>query len=191
MPEGGANIARAQVALPHTELLDQGNLDKVCKQAEIASASCPKRSVYGWAKAWSPLLEKPLQGPVFLGVGYGHKLPDLVAELNGQIRVLLHGRVDTDKAGGIRNTFEVVPDAPVSKFMLHLKGGKKYGLIENSASLCEGTKRANARFVGQNGVVDVFHPKIAASCKRHKKKHKSRRGHRNAHGHKGHGKHKG
>jgi len=172
MPAGGANIARAQVSLPHTELLDQGNLDKVCTQPEIATASCPPRSIYGHAKAWSPLLDQPLEGPVFLGVGFGHQLPDLVAELNGQIRVLLHGRVDTSKADGIRNTFEVVPDAPVSKFMISLKGGKKYGLIENSKSLCEKDRHVAARFVAQSGKVVVLNPKIATSCKARKKRPK-------------------
>jgi hypothetical protein len=172
MPAGGANIARAQVSLPATQLLDQGNLDKVCTQPDIRAGTCPARSLYGYAKAWSPLLDQPLEGPVFLGVGYGHELPDLVAELNGQIRVLVHGRVDTNKARGIRNTFEVVPDAPVSKFMIRLKGGKKYGLIENSTSLCKKTRRVSARFVAQNGKVSVLHPKIATSCKSHKKRHK-------------------
>lgn len=170
MPAGGANVARAQVSLPSTQLLDQGNLDKVCTQPEIATASCPARSIYGYAKAWSPLLDEPLQGPVFLGVGYGHELPDLVAELNGQIRVLLHGKVDSNKQGGIRNTFEVVPDAPVSKFMIRLKGGKKYGLIQNSVSLCKKASYASARFVGQNGKVTVLHPKIGTSCKKKKKR---------------------
>ncbi|HEU4737643.1 MAG TPA: hypothetical protein VFS54_01035 [Solirubrobacterales bacterium] len=166
MPAGGANIARAQVSLPRNQLLDQGNLDKVCTQPEIRAANCPPRSIYGHAKAWSPLLDQPLEGPVFLGVGYGHELPDLVAELKGQIRVLVHGKVDTNKSSGIRNTFEVVPDAPISKFELRLKGGKKYGLIQNSVSLCKKTQHASARFVGQNGKVTVLRPKIKTSCKK-------------------------
>lgn len=166
MPAGGANIARAQVSLPSTQLLDQGNLDKVCTQPDIKAGTCPPRSIYGYAKAWSPLLDRPLEGPVFLGVGYGNELPDLVAELKGQIRVLVHGKVDTNKKRGIRNTFEVVPDAPISKFELRLKGGKKYGLIQNSVSLCKKKRRAAARFVGQNGKVFVLHPKIKTSCKK-------------------------
>jgi hypothetical protein len=178
MKSGEADIARAQVSLPHALFLDQGNLDKVCTQPEIATASCPPGSVYGHAVAWSPLLDKPLEGPVFLGVGYGHTLPDLVAELDGQIRVLLHGKVDTDKADGIRNTFEVVPDAPVSRFVLELKGGRRYGLIENHENLCSRPHRASARFVGQNGKVDVFGPVIGTKCQKKK-------GHRR--GHKGHG----
>ena len=172
-----ANIARAQVGLPHSAFLDQGNLDKVCKQAELRSGTCPPTSIYGHAKAWTPLLDKPLEGPVYLGVGFGYKLPALVADLNGQVRILLKGKVDTTKHEGIRNTFEAVPDAPVSKFILEMKGGKKYGLLENSENICRKTQRAAARFVAQNGRISQLHPKIANDCgKRKKKKQKQHKG---------------
>ena len=70
-----------------------------------------------------------------------------------------------------RNTFEAVPDAPVSRFVLEMKGGKKYGLLENSEDICSRPQRAAARFVAQNGDAKQLHPKIANSCKG-KKKHK-------------------
>jgi hypothetical protein len=168
MPPGGANVASAQVGLPHALFLDQGNLNKVCTQPELRSNTCPASSVYGHARALSPLLDAPLEGPVYLGVGYGHQLPDLVADLNGQIRVLLHGKVDTTKQDGIRNTFEVVPDAPVSKFTLTLKGGRKYSLIENSESLCAKPQKASVLFAAQNGLVDRFSSRIAVKCRGHK-----------------------
>jgi hypothetical protein len=173
-PKGGgyANIASAQVGLPGSLFLDQGNLNKVCKQAELRSATCPKSSVYGHAKAWTPLLAKPLEGPVYLGVGYGYKLPALVADLNGQIRLLLVGKVDTTKQHGLRNTFEVVPDAPVEKFVLEIKGGKKYSLLENSENLCTKTQHASARFVGQNGMVAQLNPKLTISCGKSSRKKK-------------------
>lgn len=165
-PENGkyANIARAQVGLPGAEFLDQGNLNKVCKQAELQSATCPKTSIYGHVRLWTPLLAEPLEGPVYLGVGYGYKLPALVAELNGQIRVLLVGRIDTTKQKGIRSTFEVVPDAPVSRFVLQMKGGKKYGLLENSENVCKRTRRVNVRLVAQNGGLAQLHPPIKYDC---------------------------
>jgi uncharacterized repeat protein (TIGR01451 family) len=165
-PKQGAysNIARAQVSLPHSEFLDQGNLDKVCTQPQLRSATCPTRSIYGYARAWSPLLARPLEGPVFLGVGFGDKLPDLVAELDGQIRVLLKGKVDTDGEKGIRNTFEAVPDAPVSRFELRLKGGKKYGLLENSENICSRPQRALTRFSAQNEIVNVANVPIGNNC---------------------------
>ncbi|MBS1846306.1 MAG: hypothetical protein JST53_18005 [Actinobacteria bacterium] len=166
---GQANTARAQVSLPHSLFLDQGNLNKVCKQADLRAGTCPKTSVYGHAKAWTPLLDKPLEGPVYLGVGFGYKLPALVADLNGQIRFLLVGKVDTTKKHGLRNTFETVPDAPVSRFVLELKGGKKYGLIENSENLCSRAQKANARFSGQNGAVANLELQITRQCGKRKK----------------------
>jgi len=161
---GYANIAYAQVGLPGTEFLDQGNLNKVCTQPELRSATCPPTSIYGHAKAWSPLLEAPLEGPVYLGVGFGHKLPDLVADLGGQIRILLHGKVDSDPEKGLRNTFEVVPDAPVSRFVLTMKGGKRYGLLENTAGVCARPQRAAVRFIAQNGLERRYRQKIANGC---------------------------
>jgi len=168
-----ANIRRAQVGLPKSLFLEQGNLSNVCKQADLKAGTCPKSSIYGRAKAWSPLLDKPLEGPIYLGVGYGHKLPDLVADLDGQIRILLNGRIDQTKQKGLRNTFEAVPDAPVSKFTLRLKGGKKYGLIINSENLCAKAQRASVQFTAQNGKTLHETPKIGLGCGKAKSKKKA------------------
>ena len=173
-PQGGgyANIARAQVNLPHGEFLDQGNLNKTCTKPVLLEGKCPESSIYGYAKAWTPLLDKPLEGAVYLVGGYGYKLLALVAELNGQIKVLLVGKVDSGPNKGIRNTFEVVPDAPVEKFELRMKGGSKYGLLENSEALCKASKakrKANAYFTAQNGKVLQTKPLVANECAKHKK----------------------
>jgi hypothetical protein len=182
MPEGGANVARAQVNLPHGEFLDQGNLNKTCTKPVLLAGNCPASSVYGTAKAWTPLLAAPLEGNVYLVGGYGYKLPALVAELDGQIRVLLVGKVDSGKNKGIRNTFELVPDAPVEKFELQMKGGGKYGLLENSEDLCRAPKakrRAIVAFTGQNGTLDEYKPVVQNGCgKKHGKRKKHKKHHR-------------
>jgi hypothetical protein len=174
---GEANIAYAQVALPHSEFLDQAHIQTVCTRTQFGEGKvpgerCPAASIYGYAKAITPLLEKPAEGPVYLRSS-SHTLPDLVAALNGEISVALDGRVDTSKAGGIRNTFEVIPDAPVSEFTLSLDGGSK-GLLINSTDLCAKPNFANVRFAGQNGKVEELHPLMQVSCggkrgKRHRK----------------------
>ena len=93
------------------------------------------------------------------------KLPDLVAALhNAQVDFNLVGRIDSVK-GGIRNTFETVPDAPVTKFTLELLGGKK-SLLINSTNICKGRHRAIADFTGQNGKKHVFNPALEAKCPR-------------------------
>lgn len=166
-PKGASsNIAAAQVSLPHSEFLDQGNIARACSKSVLAAHSCPAKSIYGHVRAWTPLLGAPLEGPVYLVGGYGYKLPALVAELNGQIRILLVGKVDTGKNHGIRNTFEAVPDASVEKFVLELKGGKKYGLLENSENLCRKTQEAHVNFTAQNGKRISLAPRIADKCRK-------------------------
>jgi hypothetical protein len=110
-----------------------------------------------------------------------HELPDLVADLNGQINVVLDGHVDSVNER-LRNTFEVVPDAPVSKFVLSLQGGSK-GLLQNSTNLCAKPHRASADFSGQNGAVSKTEPVIHVKCPKQGRKgkgHGKRKHHRMA-----------
>jgi hypothetical protein len=167
-PQGGgyANIAKAQVALPHSEFLDTTHIKTICTRVQFAIQQCPAGSIYGYAKAVTPLLDKPLEGPVYLRSS-SHPLPDLVIDLNGQIHIALVGRVDSVN-GGTRNSFEAVPDAPVSSFSLSLQAGKK-GLLVNSTDICQGTHRATAIFTAQNGKVSDFRPILKSSCKKHKR----------------------
>jgi hypothetical protein len=161
MPKSGANIARAQVALPHSEFLDNSHIRTICTRVQFAADQCPAGSVYGHARAFTPLLGAPLEGPLYLRSS-NHKLPDLVADLRGQVDIVLVGRIDSVN-GGIRTTFEALPDAAVSKFVLSMQGGKK-GLLTNSESLCGSVHRARAKFDGQNGKVHDFSPVLKASC---------------------------
>ncbi len=175
-PKGAyANIKSAQVTLPHSVFLEQSHIKTICTRAQFAAGGgngeqCPAASIYGFAKAVTPLLDEPVQGPVFLRSS-SHPLPDLVAGLHsGKVDINLVGRIDSAKGGRIRNTFAAAPDAPVSSFTLEMQGGKK-GLLVNSTNLCKGTNRALAHFVGQNGKVSDFKPVLKPSCpKRAEKK---------------------
>jgi len=161
MPQHGANIRRAVVALPRSEFLDQGHIRTVCTRVQFAAEECPAGGVYGHARAFTPLLDQPLEGPVYLRSS-SHRLPDLVADLRGQIHVVLDGRIDSVN-GGIRTTFAQVPDAPVSRFVLTMQGGSK-GLLVNSEGLCRHANFASAQFTGQNGKIHDFRPVLRAGC---------------------------
>jgi len=177
---GDANIGKVAVALPPSEFLAQEHLQSICTQAQFKARRCPASSVYGHARAITPLMDEPLEGPVYLRAS-GNPLPDLVADINGRgIRIEVLGRIDSVK-GGMRATYDVVPDAPVSKFSLTLFGGKR-GLLVNSESAC-GAPPARVRMVGQNNRGVILHPRlINSACKHGKKKrkqpHKRGRGHR-------------
>jgi hypothetical protein len=157
MPKDGANIRKAVVTMPETEFLENAHIRTVCTRVQYAAHQCPKGSIYGYAKAWTPLLDKPLQGPVYLRSS-NHILPDLVASLDGQIHIDLAGRIDSVNSR-LRSTFWAVPDAPVSKFRLTMAGGRK-GLLANNTNLCAASPRADAQFTGHNGKVADSNPKV-------------------------------
>lgn len=142
-----AGIRRAAIVLPETELLENANIRGVCPRARFAAGSCPARSVYGKATVWSSLLDEPLRGPVYLRAGE-RRLPDLVAALDGQLRIDLAARVDSVH-GRVRTTFEGLPDIPVSRLALTLDGGRR-GLLVNNTRLCRAQPRAAAFFRAHN-----------------------------------------
>ena len=156
-----ANIRRASVALPHALFLDQASLATICTRVQFAADDCPKRSVYGHAKAISPLLGKELKGPVYLRSS-NHLLPDLVAHLEGQVTIDLVGRIDSFQ-GGIRTTFDRVPDVPVSRFLMTLPGGKG-GLLVASTNLCAAPVRGIVKLKAQNGKKANRHVVLRTPC---------------------------
>lgn len=174
--KGNANIARAATILPRSLILDQGNLSRVCTRVQYAAGQCPKNSIYGHARAFSPLLDKPLKGPVYLRSS-DNVLPDLVASLHGQVDVELSSRTDSVR-GRIRNIFDIVPDMPVNKFILTLRGGRR-GLLVNSRNQCPRKRaarkkrrgrRAIVRFKAQNGKKRNLRPRLRAPCGKKKRK---------------------
>jgi hypothetical protein len=158
---GEANVGRVSVALPHSEFLAQEHIKTICTRVQFAADQCPAGSIYGFAKATTPLLDQPLEGPVYLRSS-SNPLPDLVAALHGAIDVDLSGRIDSVN-GGIRTSFDAIPDAPVSKFVLEMQGGKK-SLLVNSRNLCAGVNRASVKMEGQNGKAHDFNPALGSSC---------------------------
>lgn len=159
---GEANPQRISVTLPKGELLDNAHLGGVCTRVDFAAERCPARSLIGQAEASTPLLDKPLKGPVYLRSS-SHDLPDIAIALDGQVDIELVGRVDSVDAR-LRTTFEALPDAPVSRFSLDLFGGSK-GLLQNTESLCGRTKKATTRLVGQNGARFDTKTKLEVACR--------------------------
>ena len=169
MRPGDANFKSAAVALPHAEFLAQEHIVTVCAKRLFEAHNCPKGSIYGNARAFTPLLAEPMEGPVYLVSGMGHRLPDLVIPLAGPggIEVDLDAKIDQVR-GGMRASFENLPDAPASKFILTLFGGKR-GLLVNSANVCQIHATASVRFLGQNNTGYAPSVPLEGQCKKHSK----------------------
>jgi hypothetical protein len=173
---GDANFAAATVTLPPTEFLAQRHIDTVCTRVQLAHGACPPGSVYGHASVTTPLLAAPLEGPVYLRSSE-HTLPDVVAVLSGGgigISVDVAGQIDSAH-GGIRGRFEALPDAPATKFVLSLKGGRR-GLLVNSADVCAERQYASARLIGQNNLGEKLQVPLRARCNEHRHRRHSKQG---------------
>ena len=172
---GEANTARISFALPSSEFIDQAHFRTICTRVQYAAAQCPAGSIYGHVRATSPLLGYPLEGPIYLRSS-SHKLPDVVLALRGPawqpIALDVAGRVDSVN-GGLRVRFETVPDAPLTKAVVTMQGGKK-GLFQNSTNICKGTHRATLKLDAQSGKVHDTQPKLVAQCGKKGKKGKGR-----------------
>ena len=166
---GDANVGRAVVTLPHAEFLAQNHLYAVCTPKQLAAQACPPSSIYGHAEAFTPLLAEPLEGPVYLrsSTSATNPLPELVAALRGDggLSFDIEGRIDSGPSGGLRASFEVLPDAPASKFILTLEGGSK-GLLQNSTNICSSQSFATAQLAGQNNAPETLKVPIGRSCRK-------------------------
>jgi len=134
IPEAG--IEKAKVTLPKSLALDVDNAQALCEFEDGTKPDlenhCPKGSIVGRAKAVSPLLNQPLAGNVYFVKNIRidkqtgnaiRTLPMIVVALRGEIAVNLVGESNTTKAGRLVNTFDNVPDAPVTRFNLNIAGG--------------------------------------------------------------------
>ena len=165
---GQANIARTVVALPASEQIENAHVNNPCTRPQFAAGQCPERSILGHASATSPLLDQPLEGNVYFRANGGeHPLPDIVADLNGQIHIVLVGHIDSVH-GRVRTSFETVPDAPVEQFTIELFGDSK-GLLVNTVDLCRARHRAQVQMDAQNGRVHDFEPVVKTTCRKKRK----------------------
>ncbi len=183
---GDANLSSVALHLPASLQVDSFNLGNMCSEAELAQTECAGHNPIGAATADTPLLGGQLAGPVYTVSGSG-ALPRLAVILHGTSSepVTLVVRANVEAPGvGLLNTFVGIPDAPISDFKLNIFGGPG-GLLVSNTNLCGGKKgkkgkKGNKRLLGQasflahNGDTRSQTVRIAAPCKKGKKKHKKK-----------------
>jgi hypothetical protein len=169
-----ANISRVAVDLPKQLPSRLKTLQKACSAAQFEAnpAGCPPASVVGHAKATTPLLPVPLEGPAYFVSHGGEAFPSLIMALQGYgVTVDLVGTTFINKHDVTSSTFKTVPDAPVESFELTLPEGPYSALTtEEKTSLCKSKLVMPTTFLAQNGAELHQNTKIAVTgCP--KKKH--------------------
>jgi hypothetical protein len=147
-PQGAeANIHSVKVDLPKQLPSRLTTLQKACTAAQFEAnpAGCPAASIVGHAKATTPLLPIPVEGPAYFVSHGGEAFPSLIIVLQGYgVTVDLVGTTFISKAGITSSTFKTVPDVPVGSFELTLPQGRFSALTANG-SLCSPTKTVTVR----------------------------------------------
>jgi hypothetical protein len=193
LASGLANIAKVKVELPKALPSRLTTLQKACTKAQFEAnpAGCPPAAVVGHARAVTPLLPVPLEGPAYFVSNGSEAFPNLIIVLQGYgVTVDLVG--DTfinEKTGITSSTFKTIPDAPVGTFELTLPQGP-YSALTANTNLCKKKHLAMpTEFQAQNGAQIKTTTKIAVTgCpKARKTSHKQRRGKRHRRGRRGMG----
>jgi hypothetical protein len=182
-----ANIASVKVDLPKQLPSRLTTLQKACiaAQFEANPAGCPAASIVGHAKAITPVLPVPVEGPVYFVSHGGEAFPSLVVVLQGDgVRVNLTASTFISRAGITSSTFKSIPDVPISSFELYLPEGK-YSALAANGDLCTAKLAMPTAFTGQNGATIHESTKITttgcpkakkAKTKTKKKKAKAKKG---------------
>jgi hypothetical protein len=147
-PQGTqTNIRSVKVSLPKQLPSRLSTLQHGCLASvfEANPAACSAASRVGTAKAITPILPVPLEGPAYFVSHGGAKFPELVVVLQGYgVTIELHGETFINKAGITSSTFRTVPDEPVGSFQLTLPQGPGSALAANG-NLCALTRTVTQR----------------------------------------------
>jgi hypothetical protein len=156
LPQGTqANIHSVKVELPKQLPSRLTTLQKACTAAQFHTnpAGCPAASVVGHARAITPILPVPIEGPVYFVSNGGEAFPNLIMVLQGYgITIDLVGNTFINKAGITSSTFKTVPDQPVTSFELVLPQGP-YSALTANGNLCTSKLVMPTEFIGQNGAL--------------------------------------
>ncbi len=137
-----ANIAKVKVDLPRQLPSRLTTLQKACTETQFETnpAGCPAESRVGQAKAITPLIPVPLEGPAYFVSHGGAKFPELIFVLQGYgITIDIHAETFINKEGITSSTLPAIPDQPIGSFELTLPEGK-YSALAANGNLCALTK---------------------------------------------------
>ncbi len=173
-----SNINSVKVDLPKQLPSRLTTLQKACTAATFAAnpANCPSASIVGHAKAVTPVLPVPLEGPAYFVSHAGEEFPSLIVVLQGYgVTVELVGTTFINSKTNITSsTFKQVPDVPIGLFELVLPQGK-YSALAANGNLCKTKLTMPTAFIAQNGAtLHQTTPVSVTGCPKGKKSKKTK-----------------
>ena len=170
-----ANIATSQGRSPQTAPL---TLDDTAegvhwrRRSTLTPPACPAASVIGHARAITPILPVPLEGPAYFVSHGGEAFPSLVMVLQGYgITIDLAATRSSPRPGSPRSTFKTIPDQPVTSFELTLPEGP-YSALAANGNLCRATRDADRIHRAERRPDQAEHPDRSRRLPQHPRDHR-------------------
>jgi hypothetical protein len=142
-----ANIRTVKVELPKQLPSRLTTLQQACTEAQFNAnpAGCPRASFIGHARANTPILPVPLEGPAIFVSHGGEAFPSLILVLQGYgFTIDIVGATYISPQGVTSTTFKTIPDEPVGSFQITIPQGK-YSALAANGNLCKITKTVTVK----------------------------------------------
>jgi hypothetical protein len=108
------------ISLPQALKLNIGSLKEICSRPDARRGLCPPGSKVGTSRARTSLLDKPLEGSVYVVQPRDDGEPDLwVALSGGGLELAIRGTT-ANEDGRFVTKLAGLPDMPLSDFALRL-----------------------------------------------------------------------
>ena len=131
-----AAVREVDVELPNGLALDAAAVSLVCTQRRAREGRCPPQSAVGSVRAGTPLLATTLRGRVHIVEPRTGTRPEVWATLRGEgLRLSVRGVISGAGGGPVAARFLELPDIPLERFTLRLRGGRT-GLLQLTRGLC-------------------------------------------------------
>ncbi len=164
---GDANIRQFEVKFPPLLAFHGRNVRAICAREDALEDLCPAASRTGTAIAYTPLLEEPLRGPVYLVQPKSDGFPDFWSSVEGMgVKMQLIAE-SSSRDGRLVTELTNLPDVPLSTFTMTLNGGNG-GLFSVKGDPCGRNAPRRSRtpvtVQAQNGAYREMRTQLEARC---------------------------
>jgi hypothetical protein len=151
-PAGGSAIGKTLVTLPVGLGADLNQVPRACPLDQFTAGGCASSAIVGNVLGAVAIADDPLPGNVYLLKIPGQALPGIGLAFTGRFASRIAGTIAVDpKTGQLINSFNPLPDVPLTSLQLNFTGGST-GVVIATPELCKaGPVIFKAAFTGQNG----------------------------------------
>jgi hypothetical protein len=167
MRPGDTALRSLRFSLPDALKFRLSGLGEICSRPDARDGLCGRRARVGSARARALTLGEELKGSVYVVQPPDEGLPELwVSAAAGGMRMSMRGRTSVSNGRFVAN-MAGLPDVPLSKFTMTLRGGRNGTLVLGAAACAKGKARPlpfRGIAQGQNGALRKLRSRATAPC---------------------------